>query len=65
MSGQKHFHLNVNYPNPVLQPVPESISPTEDCRINIQVADGWAITGHYKNNVLQTITLQKTVATTN
>ena len=32
----------------------------EDCDINVQVANGWTITGHYSNQVLQTITLEKT-----
>lgn len=65
MSGQKNFHLNVNYPSPVLQPGFEVPSPADDYQINIQVANGWAISGHYKNNVLQTITLSKTPVSTN
>jgi hypothetical protein len=33
---------------------------TEKCEINVLVVNGWAITGHYQNNTLKTITLQKT-----
>ncbi len=32
---------------------------TGNCEVNVKVANGWAITGHYRNNALQAITLQK------
>jgi len=41
----------------------DPLSPTKDCDINIQVTNGWAITGHYQNYTLQAITLQKLTAT--
>ena len=34
-------------------------TPLENCHINIQVAHGWTVTGHYQNNTLQTISLLK------
>lgn len=37
----------------------DPLSSTQDYDINIRVADGWAITGHYQNNSLQTITIEK------
>ena len=36
-------------------------APVQDYEINVHVVDGWAITGHYQNNTLHTVTLQKTI----
>jgi hypothetical protein len=40
-----------------------SPSSAGKCEINVQVAEGWAITGHYQDNTLRTVTLQKTSET--
>ena len=44
---------------------PNLTSQPGDYSIDIQAADGWVITGQYKNNVLQAITVQKTAAASN
>ena len=44
--------------SPQTHPVPDGKG-----EINVQVADGWAITGHYHNNTLQAVTLRKTSPT--
>jgi hypothetical protein len=65
MSDQKHIHLNVNYPILPPQPGSETASPAEDYQINIQVANGWAITGYYHDHTLQAITLKKSTMEVN
>ena len=54
-------HLIEAPPTP-LAPVAALVDNYE---INVQAAHGWAIIGHYKNNLLQTVTLQKTTTTNN
>jgi len=63
MSDQKYFQLNVTNPVPDSQAQFGTSSPADDCQINIRVANGWAITGHYQNHTLQAITLEKSSAT--
>jgi hypothetical protein len=60
MSAQKYIILQVNTSKEIIQSDFDAVSPTMDCDINIQVADGWAITGHYHAQTLQAVTLQKT-----
>jgi hypothetical protein len=60
MSVQKNIMLQVNNSMEKMKKDFDPLSSTKDCDINIQVANGWAITGHYQNNTLQTLTLQKT-----
>ena len=60
MSDKKHFTLQVDHLLDEQQTPPQTTSSGK-CEINVQVANGWAITGHYQNNTLQTITLRKTM----
>jgi hypothetical protein len=56
---QKNITLQINHSS---EKVPSNITMVDlntDCDINIQVANGWAINGHYRNQILQTITLLK------
>ena len=62
MSIEKNIRLQVNNPMDHKQQEIDTASPTEDCNINIRVTTGWEITGHYRNQTLQTITLQKFTA---
>ncbi len=62
MSVQKNITLQVNSPMEHKQHEIETVNTTEDCNINIRVTNGWEITGHYRNQTLQTITLQKPVS---
>lgn len=61
MSVEKNIKLQVNHPIEYKQNEIEAATPTNICDINIQVANGWEITGHYRNQTLQTITLQKSM----
>jgi len=56
--------MNLNYPVIDKQSGLEIASSNDDCCINVQVASGWVVTGYYRNNVLQTVTLQKTAEPT-
>ena len=60
MTTQKDITLQVNPSIVKTQLDFETNTPPQDCDINIRVADGWAVTGHYRNQVLQTVRLQKT-----
>ena len=60
MPAQKNIILQVNPSVEQTKSNHPVFTHTKDCDINIQVANGWAITGHYHNQALQTITLQKT-----
>jgi len=62
MSVQDRLTVQVNHllKDPQTHP---AATPAENCEINVRVANGWAITGHYRNNNLQAITLQKTSQT--
>ena len=59
MSIQKNIILQIDHSNEKMPPDFVATTPTEGYDINIQVANGWAITGHYHNQILQTITLKK------
>jgi hypothetical protein len=63
MSVQKNITLQVNNSMEMIAKDFDPLSPTKDCDISIQVANGWAITGHYQNYALQAITLKKSTAT--
>ena len=63
MSIQKNIKLQVQHSKEGAPLRFAASLPAKDCEINIQVADGWAITGHYRNQTLQTITLQKFITT--
>jgi hypothetical protein len=60
MPAQKNITLQVNHSVEQIESNHLVFTPSKECDINIQVTDGWAITGHYRNQILQTITLQKT-----
>jgi hypothetical protein len=60
MSVHKYINLQVCDSKKTTQPNFDPLSPAENCDINILVADGWAITGHYRDQTLQSVTLQKT-----
>jgi len=62
MSGEKNIKLQVNHPIEYRKYEIETTFPADTCDINIHVANGWEITGHYQNQTLQTITLQKSLA---
>jgi hypothetical protein len=61
MSVQKNISLQVANPREKTQSDFAAPNSAGDCDIDIQVTNGWIVTGHYKNNMLQSITLQKTV----
>ena len=60
MSIQKNITFQVHPSTMKMHSNFAAATLTEDCDINIQVANGWTITGHYCNQVLQTVTLEKT-----
>jgi hypothetical protein len=62
MSVQKNITLHVNHPKENTWSDCAAITSPKDCNIHIQVASGWAITGHYRNQTLQTITLEKSLS---
>lgn len=62
MSVQKNITLQINHSMDKIIKDTHPPSPPGDCDINIQVASGWAVTGHYQNNILQAITLQKSIS---
>lgn len=59
MTVQTHIELQVNR---VVDEAPTQlgvVDPAREYEINIQVAEGWAVTGHYRDRILQAVTLKK------
>lgn len=58
MSVQKNIKLEVNR---IQTPAPSRLGASRPVQseINIQVSDDWVITGHYCDQILQTVTLIK------
>ena len=60
MSVQKNITVQVDNLREKIKKDASRYSPTQNCAIQIQVANGWAVTGHYCGHTLQNVTLQKT-----
>jgi hypothetical protein len=60
-SLRKNFYLQVGdrFENDTAESQPACEST--DCNIEIQVGGGWAVSGYYRNRILQTVKLQKTL----
>jgi hypothetical protein len=58
MSVQKNIKLQIHR-GQNFRPSCSSVSIPAHSEINIQVADGWVITGHYCDQTLQAVTLRK------
>ena len=59
MSAKKNIKLKVSNPLERESFMVQATPAADMCDINIQVANGWEIIGHYRDQILQTITLQK------
>ena len=62
MSVRKNIKLQVNNPLERNALMAQAAPSANLCAINIHVANGWEIIGHYRDQILQTITLQKSTA---
>ena len=58
-SVRKKFYLQVGdrVENETVQSQP--ISNSTDCNIEIRVGGGWAVSGYYRDQILQSVMLQK------
>ena len=56
---QKKISLRINTPLEGELQATNAPSPMDDYQIQLQVTDGWAITGSYRDQTLTTVTLQK------
>jgi hypothetical protein len=61
-SLQKNFYLQVGDRFEIGTAESQPACESTDCNIEIQVGGGWAVSGYYRNRILQTVKLQKTLA---
>ena len=64
MSTEKEprkFLLQFSHPLAEAQAI-QAGCPAAECNIELQVGEGWAIRGSYRNQTLSKVTLQKTYA---
>jgi hypothetical protein len=56
--------LDISHPVKPSHPVNQArtVAPGDITSIHVRVAGGWVISGHYRDNSLQTIILQKPAA---
>lgn len=59
MAAQTHIKVQVNRSKDETPLNFDTGITTRECEINIQVAAGWAIIGHYRDQTLQAVTLKK------
>ncbi len=56
------FQPDSSSPHPEGQAHPQPEGPADVRSIRIRMADGWTVSGHYRDNTLQTVTLRKPAA---
>jgi hypothetical protein len=60
MSVQSNIKVQLNRTKAEPPPTVRRVDPASECEVNIQVAAGWIVIGHYRDQTLQAVTLKKT-----